>query len=322
MPKRLSLAALPTRLHALPRLSQHVGREIWIKRDDETGLGLGGNKARKLEYLMADAVEQEADTIITVGGIQSNHARMTAAAAASLGLDCHLVLRGLVDEPQGNLLLDALFGAVIHCIPPERDREAKMEQLAGELRRDGRKPYCIGVGGSSGLGSLGYFDAVCELKTQLPDTMVFEEIVTAVGSGGTYAGLAMGLKAHGIPGRLQGIAVDDMDFLPIILDIAADASVFGLPSLEASDVFLDSGSLGPGYGRPSDEGCEAIDLLATLEGILLDPVYTGKAMAALLRRFSTDENRSGGPVLFWHTGGAPSLFAFRDALTSRKAPGV
>ncbi len=322
MPKRLSMAALPTRLHSLPRLSEYVGCELWIKRDDETGLGLGGNKARKLEYLMADAVQQEADTVITVGGVQSNHARMTAAAAASLGLECHLVLRGVVQEQQGNLLLNALFGANIHCIPPGNDREAKMEQLADELRSDGRRPYCIGVGGSNGLGSLGYADAVCELRTQLPDDTDFGEIIVPVGSGGTYAGLALGLKAHGMRSCLQGIAVDDMDFAPIIQEIAAEASFFGLPPLEDQDICLDYGFLGPGYGIPAKAGCRAIDLLASLEGILLDPVYTGKAMAGLLRRIETKTAGNDGPILFWHTGGAPSLPAFREALTSFEAHDV
>ncbi len=309
--KKLSLAHLPTKLHALPRLSQCLGGpDIWIKRDDNTGLGLGGNKARKLEYLLADAVSQDCNVVITAGGVQSNHARMTAAATASLGLECHLVLRGEQRAQQGNLLLDSMFGAHVHLLNPDEDREEKMEAIANRNRQDGKKPYVICIGGSNSLGSLGYVDAAEELLTQVPNPDYFHEILLAVGSGGTYAGLLSGIMKHGLQTTLRGISVDDQDFTPIIFDICnASHHNYNFPAVKRTDITLETGYLGAGYAKPSSAGDEAIKLLAQLEGILLDPVYTGKAMAGLIDGIRSKKYDQTKPILFWHTGGAPALFA-------------
>lgn len=311
-PKRLSLVQRPTALHPLARLSKILGGpELWIKRDDNTGLALGGNKARKLEFLLADALRQGASDILTVGGIQSNHARMTAAAAASLGLNCHLFLRGDKSVPlQGNTLLDALFGAEIHYLSQASDRDAAMKEAAAALCRRGRRPYCIRVGGSNALGSLGYAAAVGELMEQIPMAEFFHRCFVAVGSGGTYAGLCQGAAEFHWPARIEGICVDDERFAEIIWDIMSQAnSAYGLTLPKAETIHLNYGFLGSGYGRPTDEALEAISLFARHEGILLDPVYTGKAAAGLIQKIRSGEIERGERVLFWHTGGAPALFA-------------
>lgn len=314
LPKTVPLVQKPTTLHPLPRLSRALGGpELWIKRDDNTGLALGGNKARKLEYLLYDAVHGGYTDVITVGGIQSNHARMTAAAAASLGLRCHLVLRGSQRERQGNLFLDHLFGARVHLLHPGEDREACMESLAAQLRQQGRRPYCIGVGGSNSLGSLGYVAAVQELHGQMEAPDMFSHTVVAVGSGGTYAGLWVGQTALHWSTHLQGIAVDQEEFEPIIREIAEDsAERFGTPLPNDETLHVDYGHIGEGYAKPSQAGMEAIHLFAQHEGILLDPVYTGKAAAGLIFMIRSGLLQQGQRVLFWHTGGAPALFAAVD----------
>lgn len=304
-PEKVALAHLPTEVHPLPRLSQHLGVEVWIKRDDTTGLALGGNKARKLEYLVQDALLCGADTLITAGGPQSNHARMTAAAAAAKGLSCHLVLAGKEFPLQGNLLLDKMFGATLHCLEKGADREAYMEELASTLRRSGKSPYSIGIGGSNALGSLGYVDAMGELCGQVGKDF-FSHIYVPVGSGGTLAGLLLGKKRESMTATLKGIAVAKEDYRAAILRIAKEALREYQLTLKEEDIHLDMSWIGEGYGIPSAKGLEAISLLAHLEGILLDPVYTGKAMAALLADSHLKHHR----ILFWHTGGAMALFAY------------
>ncbi len=315
LPKTVPLVQKPTTLHPLPRLSHALGGpELWIKRDDNTGLALGGNKARKLEFLLYEAVHAGYTDVITVGGIQSNHARMTAAAAASLGLKCHLVLRGKGRQIQGNLFLDHMFGAEILLLEPSEDREQAMEALAAELHRQGRKPYCIGVGGSNALGSLGYVTAVAEVLDQMDHPDMFSHTVVAVGSGGTYAGLWIGRTEFQWQTQLQGIAVDQEDFEPIIQEIAEDSSErFGTPLPERSTMHVDYTHIGQGYAIPSEAGMEAIQLFAEHEGILLDPVYTGKAAAGLVFMIRSGLLKQGQNVLFWHTGGAPALFAATEA---------
>ncbi|MEW6510262.1 MAG: D-cysteine desulfhydrase family protein [Bacteroidota bacterium] len=317
------LAHLPTPLEALDRLTKHLGGpRILIKRDDQTGLALGGNKARKLEFLVGDALSQGADTLLTAGAVQSNHCRQTAAAAARAGLRCELVLGGEKPKsPEGNLLLDDLFGAVIHWTGPERRGEA-LESIASSLRREGRAPYVIPYGGSNPIGGAAYAMAMVELHEQLQkNSQRVDAIVVASSSGGTQAGLLAGQALNGFEGQIVGIGIDKGEhgegslaseigaLSERILALAGTPPVH--PMREAE---VDEGYLGGGYGVVGERERDAIRLLARMEGILLDPVYTGRAMGGLIelimkRRFGRTDT-----VLFWHTGGAPALFAYGDAL--------
>lgn len=297
------LAILPTPLEEAPRLSQELGIRLLIKRDDQTGLALGGNKARKLDYLLKDAIERGCDTLVTAGGAQSNFCRMTAAAAARLGLQCHLVLGG--NEPSrysGNLVLDRLFGAHMHFAGPDdwAVLEAEVKRIAGEL---GAKAYAMPIGGATPVGALAYVAAADELLSQMdapPDW-----IVVADGSGGTHAGLLAGLPAST---RVLGI---DVSRPPTPLSVtvpklaAKTATLAGLPA-PAGEMFL-ADHTGPKYASITEECREAVRLAARLEGLLLDPVYTGKAMAGLIA--AARDRRVDGTVVFIHTGGAVALFA-------------
>jgi D-cysteine desulfhydrase family pyridoxal phosphate-dependent enzyme len=280
-----------------------------VKRDDQTGLALGGNKARKLGHLCAEALALGCDTLVTGGGPQSNHCRMTAAAANRLGLACHLALAGdAPGAPTGNLLLDHLLGAEIHVTGARHyyDIESSIEAVAEKVRKDGRRPYAIPVGGASVTGALGYVDAARELAGQLDEPV--DWIVVADGSGGTHAGLLAGLEAAGP--RVLGIDVGtrpDLDErVPELA--AATAAATGRPAPEG-DVHIDHSRFGPGYGKPTPECREAIRAAARLEGLILDPVYTGKAMAGLIGWIREGRFTESQSVLFWHTGGAPALFA-------------
>jgi D-cysteine desulfhydrase family pyridoxal phosphate-dependent enzyme len=293
----------PTPLDAAPRLSAELGIELLVKRDDQTGLALGGNKARKLELLVADALERGCDTLIATGGAQSNFARMAAAAAARCGLACHLVLSGA--EPAratGNLVLDHLFGATIEFAGTEHwgRLEERVRALATEL---GPRAYPMPVGGSTPLGALAYVDAAGELLAQLgrlPDW-----IVVADGSGGTHAGLLAGLPASV---RVLGVDVARPP-VPLVEHVAAlaaaTAELARRPAPASPPIVVDHA--GPGYALPSDEAEAALRRAARAEGLVLDPVYTGKAMAGLIA--AVRARSVGGTVVFWHTGGAPALFA-------------
>ncbi|MGQ9717805.1 MAG: D-cysteine desulfhydrase family protein [Anaerolineae bacterium] len=316
---RVPIAHLPTPLEMLPRLTALLGGpQLWVKRDDQTGLATGGNKARKLEFLVAEALAQGADTLVTCGAAQSNHARQTAAAAARFGLACTLVLRG---EPppqaQGNLLLDQLLGAEIVWAGAD-DLTARLEETADALRSRGRRPYIVPYGGSNPVGVCGYIAAMEELLAQAASIGVFfDPIVLASSSGGTQAGLMVAARALGYRGRILGISVD-LPAGPLRRRMAelaaATADHLGLPlSFAPEDFAVEDGYLGGGYGVIGDREREAIRLLARTEGLLLDPVYTGRAFGGLIdliRRgaFSPQER-----VLFWHTGGVAGLFA-RPAL--------
>jgi D-cysteine desulfhydrase family pyridoxal phosphate-dependent enzyme len=292
---------------------------LLVKRDDLTGLALGGNKARKLEHLCGEAIAHGCDTLVTGGGAQSNHARITAAAASRLGLDCHLALAGRAPELlDGNLLLDDLFGATLH-FTRARDYyeiETSIDALAAELEADGRRPFAIPVGGASVTGVVAYVLAIDELRAQIdtdPDW-----IFVADGSGGTHAGLLAGLGASSAT-RVVGVDVGTRpDLDEIVPRLAAEAATASgrteAPSLE---VIVDADHVGDGYGLLSDECATAIRAVARAEGILLDPVYSGKAMAALTDWLRDGRIARGETVLFWHTGGAPALFAgqYEGALT-------
>jgi D-cysteine desulfhydrase len=322
---RLPLAFLPTPLEPMSNLSRDLGTSIWMKRDDYTGLGGGGNKARKLEFLMAEAVEQKADVVITTGGHQSNHARMVAATACRLGMQTVLVLRG--ESPtawQGNLLLDRLFGAEFEFLPRDEYFDLiadRFEAQTARARARGLQPYIIPVGGGSPLGALGYVFAVEETVRQwadldLPDP---DFIVLALGSGGTQAGLELGVRRWWPNTRVIGISVSQLKAAcqEKVATLASEtAELLDAPDhFGPEDIWVEDGYVGPrGYGFPSDGAFAAIHRLARTEGVILDPVYTGKAMDGLLGLLSAGVIGSEHRVIFLHTGGAPSLFSFADAV--------
>lgn len=320
---RVSLAHLPTPLEEMPRLRQALagGPRLFIKRDDQTGLATGGNKTRKLEFVAADALAQGADTLVTAGGPQSNHCRQTAAAAAKLGLRCVLVFSG---DPvpqsawQGNLLLDTLLGAEFRW-SRERTREAILAETAETLRAEGARPYVIPVGASVPLGAIGYVAAVEELAAQLKGLEIkLERMVFASGSAGTHAGLLVGVKALGLTTRVEGICdnANTAEVLPKIKALADEtASHLGLQLNFTAEDFILHGSYGqPGYGVITKAEREAIRLLARSEGIITDPVYTGRALAGLLDLVRRGAYGSAETVLFWHTGGVAGLFARANEL--------
>lgn len=312
-PAPLPLAHGPTPLEPLDRLSEWLGGpRLFVKRDDQTGLALGGNKARKLEHLCAEALALGCDTLVTGGGPQSNHCRMTAAAANRLGLGCHLALAGDTASPTGNLLLDHLLGAHLHPTGARDyyEIEASIEAVAEVVQADGGRPYPIPVGGASVTGALGYVDAARELAGQL--TEPFDWIVVADGSGGTHAGLLAGLDADskGSSTSILGIDVGTRpDLDERVPELAAATAVaIGLPA-PAGKIHIDHTRFGAGYGKPTPECLEALRATARLEGLILDPVYTGKAMAGLIGWTREGRFTDQHSVLFWHTGGAPALFA-------------
>jgi|MDTC01.3.fsa_nt_gb D-cysteine desulfhydrase len=321
---RCDLSTFPTPLHRLDHLANHLSPspQLWVKRDDQTTLALGGNKVRKLEFLIAHAKQQGADTIITMGGPQSNHCRLTAAACARTGLACHLVLGGAEAAfPNGNALLNSLCDAQVHYVSPEQ-RNHKTTALLKELRVAGRSPYLLPLGGSNGLGAIGYVLAMKELRDQFPgDWNDLDTIAVATSSGGTQAGLTLGARMFGFEGTVLGISIDQAadrqpSYQSEMADIANEAA--GIlqvdERLNGAEFHLNADYLGAGYGILGPAEKEAISTFAQCEGIFLGPVYTGRAFAGLLdlirrREFSQDQT-----VLFWHTGGAPALFAYAQEL--------
>ena len=320
---RFLLAQLPTPIERLEWLSRELGGpELLIKRDDQTGLALGGNKTRKLEFLVGQGLEQGADTLVTAGAAQSNHCRQTAAAAAKTGLKCELILTGKKPElPNGNLLLDELLGAKCHWI--ERpELPVKLCELPEQLRAQGRKPYVIGVGGSNGVGATGYVLAMMELAEQLRATPHrVDHIVFASSSGGTQAGAVLGARVTEFAGLLHGVSIDkdDLereDYEEEVAQIANEcAQYIGWDThLAKKHIKVIYGYTGGGYGLVSNLEREAIRLMARSEGIILDPVYTGRAFGALLDLIRKGVFKRGETVLFWHTGGAPALFSYAKEL--------
>jgi D-cysteine desulfhydrase family pyridoxal phosphate-dependent enzyme len=306
---RVALAHLPTPVEPLDRLSEWLGGpRVLVKRDDATGLALGGNKARKLEFLCGDALEQGCDVLVTGGGQQSNHVRMTAAAANKLGLDCAVVLSGTPpDEPSGNVLLDHVLDATIHYTADfdYYALEAEIDALAARLRADGRRPYVMPIGGASIVGALAYVEAGDELREQLPE---YDWVVVADGSGGTHAGLLAGLWDHcNVLGVNVGARPDLDEVVPRLAGEVAELAGRKPPPPDA--VFIDHDRFGEGYAKVTDDGLEALRMMARLEGILLDPAYTGKAMAGLIAAVRDGRIGPGETVVFWHTGGQAALFA-------------
>lgn len=318
---RVPLAHLPTPLEKMDRFGSLYGlSNLWIKRDDCTGLAMGGNKARKLEFLVADALDKKAEVLFTLGGVQSNHARMTAAAACRYGFDCHLWLLG--DKPNGlpgNLLLDTMLGASVDFMPNMNDAELQknIDDYLDSQRKQGKRPYYIPIGGGTGLGSMGYVAMIQELSQQLKEkNLEIKTIVTALGSGGTMAGLVLGCKLFMPQTRVLGISVSRTTgyFHGRVLEVIREGeTVLGLDPVDYSDdLFIYDQYLGECYGKPTPEGLEAINKLALSEGILIDPVYTGKAMAGLVDLARQGTIAADEPVLFIHTGGVPAIFAFEN----------
>jgi D-cysteine desulfhydrase family pyridoxal phosphate-dependent enzyme len=310
--RRVPLAQLPTPVAPLTRLASAMGGfDLWIKRDDQTGLAFGGNKTRKLEYLVADAEARGARTLVTRGAVQSNHCRQTAAAAAARGLQSILVLRGdPPDSCNGNLLLDQLLGAQI-VWTRGRDPEAMLQETFQQAEADSRSPYLVPYGGSNPLGASAYAAALEEALGQVPspDWMVF-----ASSSGGTQAGLVAGARLLGYTGKILGISVD----LPageLQEKVAALASevcaLLGRPvTIRANEILVEDRFAAPGYATVTDLERDAISAFAGQEGILLDPVYTGRAAGGMLTLAREGQFQPGEKVLLWHTGGTPALFAF------------
>lgn len=329
---RTRLAHMPTPLEPMERLTCELagpggkGPKLWIKRDDCTGLSSGGNKTRKLEYLIADALAQGADTIITQGATQSNHARQTAAAAAKMGLECHLLLEdrtGRRDQPytqSGNVLLNRLHGATMAHRPAGTDMQAEMEKLAEELKAKGRKPYVIPGGGSNPVGALGYAHAALEMVNQAAEIgLRIDHVVHATGSAGTQAGLVAGLVAlnTGIP--VLGICVNapqGPQQEKVLALTRRTLAHLGLSEdlVTADHVKANDRYVGQGYGIATEGMIEAVRMVAELEGILLDPVYSGKGMAGLIDLVRKGEFADGANIVFIHTGGSVGLFGYPETL--------
>ncbi|WP_250318544.1 D-cysteine desulfhydrase [Rosenbergiella gaditana] len=314
---KIELVGAPTPIEYLPRLSDYAERDIYIKRDDLTPLGLGGNKLRKLEYLAAEALQEGADVLLTAGAIQSNHVRQTAAVAAKLGLKCMAILENPLEEASdsyqqnGNRLLLDLLG--VNVIPAQVGLSLA-EQLVTQaelLQAQGFRPYIVPVGGSNTLGSLGYIGCAQEILHQVTDIPDLAAVVVASGSGGTHAGLSVGLE-HYLPHvSLVGVTVSrsSAQQQPIVEALRQSiAEMLGVTLKQPIELWDDF--YAPGYGYTNDTGNDALNLLAQLEGIFLDPVYTAKAMAGLLTGISSQRFSQAGPLLFIHTGGSPALFAY------------
>ncbi|MBC8356198.1 MAG: D-cysteine desulfhydrase family protein [Planctomycetes bacterium] len=325
---RCRLAHLPTPLEPMERLSKHLdGVSLFVKRDDCTGLGLGGNKVRQLEYYFGQAIHEQADTILITGAVQSNFVRAAAAAAARVGMKCHIQLEERVPDvdalhrTSGNVLLSQLLGATVHSYPAGEDEsgaDARLDEIAKQLRQQGSRPYIIPLGPThEPLGALGYIDAATELLSQLDQqSLRMDHLVVTSGSGSTHAGILFGLRAHGSQIGVTGVCPRrdaQSQQLRVAGHIEKLTSMLDLdPGVTPADIGLTDVSLAPGYGRLNDATVNALQLTAQCEGLLLDPVYTAKAMAGLFHL--AEYGQISGKVLFWHTGGQPAIFGYGDAL--------
>ncbi len=319
---RLGLAHLPTPLEPMKRLSAHLGGpRLWVKREDCTGVGLGGNKLRKLDYVLKKALADGCDTLVSGGVVQSNSQRQVAAAAAKLGLACHLaVYHGRLKPPSaeyektGNALLNRLFGATLHDVPWDGDRNGAIRALADRLRGEGRKPFVVPYGVSDGLGAVGYASTMAEIAQQCAAAAIAPAaIVHCTGSGGTQAGLVVGARRALPRTRVVGIDIDaepERVRADVVTYGKAAAGLLDQPFDEA-DVEVVAGHAGPAYGVPHDATIEAIRLGARLEGLVLDPVYSGKGLAGLIALIRGGRWTKDQDIVFIHTGGAPALFAYR-----------
>ncbi|MBU5427261.1 D-cysteine desulfhydrase family protein [Tissierella pigra] len=312
LPEKFNFANLPTKIEKLSRLSEELGKEIYIKRDDQTGGEISGNKIRKLEYAVREAIDNGCNYLITCGGIQSNHARATAAVARKLGMEVYLVLRGNQDsELEGNYFLDKILGAKIKLVAPEEFNshiENIMENIKKELEKEGYKPYIIPMGASNGVGSLGYCAAVEEILSQEKELGIkFDAIVSTVGSGGTYAGLYYGNYIKDNNAVVYGINIcDDAEYFKnIVLKLFKGISIYTGEEIhvDKKDIDILDGYIGSGYALSNENEIEFIHKLAKLEGLILDPVYTGKAMYGLVEEIKKGTFDNHKNILFIHTGG-------------------
>jgi L-cysteate sulfo-lyase len=322
---RLGLAQLPTPLEPLKRLTAHLGGPtIWIKRDDATGLGLGGNKLRKLDFVLAEAVAMKADTLVSGGVVQSNSQRQVAAAAARLGLECHLaVYHGRVAAPSreyersGNAFLNRLFGAYLHDVPWTGDRNAAIQNLATKLRGKDKKVFVVPYGVSNATGAVGYASTIAEIADQSQAAGFYPTaIVHSSGSGGTQAGLCVGASVALKNTRIIGIDIDaepERVRAEVLSCANAAADLMGA-SFSETAIEVIAGYAGPAYGVPHAATIEAIKLAGRLEGLALDPVYTGKGLAGLIALVRAGRWRADEHVIFLHTGGLPALFAYENVL--------
>jgi D-cysteine desulfhydrase family pyridoxal phosphate-dependent enzyme len=309
---RLTFAHLPTPLETLPRLSDALGGpQLLIKRDDQTGLAFGGNKTRKLEFLVAEARDQGAKTLISGGALQSNHCRQTAAAAARFGFKCILVLSGdEPEQPSANLFLDKLFGAQIVYVAERKDRDRILQETFDRASKQGRAPYLVPYGGSSPTGALGYAFAMKELMEQ---NVQADWIVFATSSGGTHAGLLLGQRMFGYKGKVLGISVDESEewlkkHVSELASLASDKLGKHI-KVTPDEVLANANYCSAGYGVLTEQEREALRMFANLEGLLLDPVYTGRAAAGMIDLIRNGFFKRAETVLFLHTGGQPALFA-------------
>ena len=316
---RLTLGTFPTPLHPLKRLSNRLGLDVWVKRDDLTGFAMGGNKVREAEFILADAIHQGADVVLTAGTSQSNHARVIATAARQLGIECHLFVSGqTLEQPTGNLLLDYLAEAKVHFVSSLSERRPTMLAFAERLRNEGHEPYVVPIGGADAIGAHGYVTGFEELHEQVrllsskPTCLLF-----ASSSGATYAGMLVGKSRTSSEIKLLGIRTDlDPNSEVLICSIAnALAERLGMTRrFQPKEVELNSDYAGEGFPMPTENGVQALRQLWQLEGILLEPVYTAKAMAGLIdlagKGLWRDER-----VIFLHTGGAPTVFSFAQLLS-------
>ena len=324
---RVKLCQAPTPLEHLPNLTRLLGGpEIWMKRDDLTGMGLGGNKVRKLEFLAGDAIAQGADHLVTQGAVQSNHVRQTAAVAAKLGLRCTALLEHRIDTNagdylnNGNVLLDRLLGLEIEYRPGGTDMQAEIDAKGAELRAQGAKPYVIPGGGSNPVGALGYANVAFELVAQANDSgLDITRLVHATGSAGTQAGLVAGLHAMSSPLRVLGIGVRNpraKQEANVLALARATAKHMGIErELPDAAVEANCDYVGTGYGHPTPGMIEAVQMVARSEGIFLDPVYSGKGMAGLIDLVRQGVFKRGDNVVFLHTGGSSGLFGYEDVFT-------
>ena len=321
---RVKLCQAPTPLELLPNLTKALGGpQIWMKRDDLTGMGLGGNKVRKLEFLAGEAVAQGADHLVTQGAVQSNHVRQTAAVAMKLGMRCTAVLEHRIEtnDPaylgSGNVLLDEIMGIDIQYRPGVSDMQAAIEEVGAGLRQAGGRPYVIPGGGSNAVGATGYVAVAGELVQQVNDLgLHVDRLVHATGSAGTQAGLVAGLHAMSSPIRVLGIGVrnpKDRQEAAVLTLARATAARLGIDrEVPAAAVEANCDYVGPGYGRPTPGMVEAVQLVARTEGIFLDPVYSGKGMAGLIDLIRTGVFTADHTVVFLHTGGAVGLFGYTE----------
>lgn len=327
---RVSITHGPTPLEFMPRMTEALGGpNLYIKRDDCTGLGTGGNKTRKLEFLMADAVKHGADTIITQGATQSNHARQTVAIAAKMGMKCEILLEDRTGskvesyKQSGNVFLDILYGANVAEVPGGTDMNAAMAKLADELRCKGQKPYIIPGGGSNAIGALGYVVCALEMVNQFNTQDLRIDCIThATGSAGTQAGLVVGLEGTRSQIPVLGIGVraaKEAQELAVFNLALKTAELLGVPgSISRESVIANCDYVGGGYGVPTAGMIEAVTMMARLEGILLDPVYSGKGMAGLIDLCRKGYFKKGENIVFVHTGGSVALYGYMDVFSGLK----